>query len=346
MSQPTVSDNLPRALRKQVREGAKIEAQFRKELEDASNQQDSSYEDTHSEGIERKDNGEKGEHAFARKDQEPQGHGQKGQEPQDRSQKGEKQQEEVALTPAPPTELDLALIATKRKAEQAEAELRRFKNALDNEQKLRKKLEADVAKYESQTDTITDADKDLYGEDMLNLIGRAVRKETKDLVAENKRLRDLLEATNSSVKQTQDSIAQNHHQILLSKIEAAVPDYKAIDNNPDFAKWMGQDDPVFGSRMDAFISARDAGDAQTLIKFFKAYKASKVPARPSVDAMLAPDSNSSDSRHSTEDSRVWTRAQIAAFYRDVRQGKYRDDPKTMRAYEKSIIDANNKGLVR
>lgn len=201
-----------------------------------------------------------------------------------------------------------------------------------------------------------------YGSDMIDVIKRAALEEVQpyidQLSAENTRLRDALSGVSASV-------GHNARDMLYNALNTEVPNWKELNHDNGFLSWLEGSDAYSGARKgDLLTQAFENNDAARVIAFFKGYlnenaivsqtkaptTAAKQVTDPKIDliSMAAPgvSKGSSSVQSAQGDKRVYTHAEIAAFYRDVQTGKYKGRVEEQRAIERDILTAPAEGRIR
>lgn len=211
-------------------------------------------------------------------------------------------------------------------------------------------------------------DIDAYGEDMIKVIRAAAHDEFQPLIdklrTENEELKKQLHGV---VETNARSEAQTTEQLLTQE----VPNWREINESPEFLDWLAQPDPFSGVTRHDLL--RQAGASPRVVQFFKAYlnesqairghqeaqqqAPEPVQARqagPIVDktSLVAPGRPSSSQGTGaggavdSEDPQFFTQKQISAFYREVQQGKWKNRPKEKDKLERAIHKAAMEGRVR
>lgn len=160
-----------------------------------------------------------------------------------------------------------------------------------------------------------------FGEPLVDLIRRAAREEMAGKDAELNKLRKELE----SVKTT---TVQNKEVSFFDKLAGQVPDWMAINDDPDFHAWLGEIDELTGSQRQAILSAaEEQRDADRVARLFKAFKkvqeTQQAAAHSSLDSQVAPVTSRVEAP--PKGKKIWTRAEIADFYARDRRGDYSEE---------------------
>lgn len=174
-----------------------------------------------------------------------------------------------------------------------------------------------------------------FGEPLVDLIRRAARDEMSVKDAEIAKLKREVE----SVKTT---TVENKEVSFFDKLAKDVPDWMAINDDPDFHAWLGEVDDLTGAQRQEILSAaEEKRDADRVARFFKAFK--KVQENKSAAATASLDSQIAPTASRVEDppkgKKIWTRAEIADFYAKDRRGELTEQ-------QASAIDAEIQMAIR
>lgn len=157
-----------------------------------------------------------------------------------------------------------------------------------------------------------------FGEPLVDLIRRAAREEvqTKDAeIAELKRKLD----------QVQVATVENKEVSFYDKLAGQVPDWMAINDDPEFHAWLGEVDELTGSQRQAILAAaEEKRDADRVARFFKAFKKVQqdkaAATTSSLDSQIPPEASRVNAPPAGK--KIWTRGEIADFYARDRRGEF------------------------
>jgi hypothetical protein len=128
--------------------------------------------------------------------------------------------------------------------------------------------------------------------------------------------------------------------------------WRKLNSDPGFLHWLAQEYDLAGvPRQQLLNQAYDLGDAQRVANFFKAFIASKMPARERTPERLPFETPRQRTavRPSTDQyaakKRIWTNAEIRAFYTDCRKGRYDEHEGERLRIEQEILAAAKEGRV-
>jgi hypothetical protein len=197
-----------------------------------------------------------------------------------------------------------------------------------------------------------------YGEDLISVVKRAAREEISPelsrLEAENRQLRDSLSSVSSTM-------AESARGTVYRQLDTAVPDWKELNKSQHFLDWLSKRDVYSGlTRQDLLSKAFEANDAARVIAFFRGYKQEQTVvtdgaqqqedqplAGSPLETLVAPGRPSATgAAGATPQGRIWTQAEIAAFYSDVNKGRFKGREKEKSALEQDIVNASVEGRIR
>ena len=160
-----------------------------------------------------------------------------------------------------------------------------------------------------------------FGEPLVDLIRRAAREEVQGKDSEIAQLKRQLE-------QLSGATTANVEVTFYDRLAAAVPDWQTINDDPEFHTWLGEVDELTGAqRQDILSQAEEKRDADRVARFFKAFKKvqqdKSAESSTSLEAQVAPEATRTP--EVPKGKKLWTRAEIAAFYAADRRGAYTEE---------------------
>lgn len=160
-----------------------------------------------------------------------------------------------------------------------------------------------------------------FGEPLVDLIRRAARDEMAAKDAE-------IAALKREVESVKTSTVENKEVSFYDKLNSQVPDWMAINDDPDFHAWLGEVDDLTGALRQEILSAAEGKrDADRVARFFKAFKkvqeTKSAAATASLDSQVAPVASRVD--EPPKGKKIWTRAEIADFYARDRRGELTEE---------------------
>lgn len=211
---------------------------------------------------------------------------------------------------------------------------------------------------------ITDKDREMYGEELLDTVQRAAMEAVAPQIS-------ALEQENQQLKR---DVGRQRTTGVHHTLDQSVPNWRDINRSPRFRQWLSLTDLLSGSVRGKLLDAAfKAADAPRVVAFFQGFvndeaatgstefavvppapaqppAPAPVPRQPAValQALAAP----GRARPAAQDTGrpaekpVFTRSQIAGFYADVRKGVYAGRETEKSALETAIFAAQNEGRIR
>ena len=158
-------------------------------------------------------------------------------------------------------------------------------------------------------------------------------------------------------------VAQDVHAKLMGTLDEKLPTWRELNTNEEFLNWLRLPDPFSGAiRHDMLKAAYAAGNASRVLAFFNGFlaeEAAVAPAKGDPDVptekvakvplakLAAPGRAKTAAGNSAPAEKpIFTRAQIASFYADVANGKYRGKDADKNKFEAQIFEAQREGRIR
>lgn len=202
---------------------------------------------------------------------------------------------------------------------------------------------------------LTEEDEKTYGPELIDVVKRAAR----EAVAPE------LQRVENQTRQVNQRVVQTAQQGVYQSLAEVVPNWQAINNSPEFKRWCSLPDLYSGEIRGKLLNTAFRGaNAPRVIAFFKGFIADEVatgampapqaePVTPRVAAVplesLAAPGRAKPATGDTQvpaDKPIFTRAQIAGFYANVRKGVYSGRDADKAADEALIFSAQREGRVR
>lgn len=195
-----------------------------------------------------------------------------------------------------------------------------------------------TSKQEKQGDifegAFTEEDIDTFGADGLDVVKKAakvaIEKQVKPLQAE---LQKAEQARLADVKRRAESDRSRNYEQFLSRLEAVVPDYKEINVDPRFLKFMDVPDEFSGlPKKTLFHKAEASGDVFRVADFFMEFKNKIAPKADTtipkeMEKHITPigaggGAQSSAQPKASGSGEYYRQSDIDKFYNDVMKGRY------------------------
>lgn len=205
---------------------------------------------------------------------------------------------------------------------------------------------------------VTDKDVEEYG-DSIEVMRRVTREEVS---AANRRVAELehmVRQMQTSVLPRVEQVAQRQamtaEQAFWSELTAEVPEWREINANQDFHKWLLDVDPLTGlSRQTYLEDAQRNLDVRRVAAFFTAWEGSngRPVAQPSrgvaesqLDKQVVPGRSRGGNVPSTQTQKTYSQKDIAKFFDDVRRGAYRGKESERDRIERDIFAAQRENRI-
>ena len=154
------------------------------------------------------------------------------------------------------------------------AETARYSQQLQNAEHYIQQLEARLQQPGPSSDQAPPAEddkdaKELFGDDIVDYIRRVARAEADRRAAE----------VQKSLQYVDQKVAQSENDRFFGQMDALVPGWRDIDNDPAWLGWLQEYDPLLGAPRQAAI---DQGvqnrDVSRLVHMFNLFKQTRSPA--------------------------------------------------------------------
>lgn len=219
------------------------------------------------------------------------------------------------------------------------------RNAADFKQRLGDK-DREIADLKRQVEKLSAApapqpadpkDVETFGEDLVGMVQRTIENAMGRALAQYdgrfQQLEQRLDGTAHAATRTAE-------ELFLERLAEQVPDYAQVNVDDGFLAWLAEDDGVYGvPRQEALDRAAAAMDVDRVARVFKAYKATRMPAAPTPDQaapadpraqakaqlekQVAPRATAPSPTTAQPAKRVYSAAEVTAFYDSARRGHYR-----------------------
>jgi len=214
------------------------------------------------------------------------------------------------------------------------------------------KQEPNAPKPVDFTDTLSQSEKDVLGEEAVAALAKMTQKATESAVAPLKERLEMerQQRIDREVKESKDHKVRAQ-QIFIQRLGQLVPDYHEIDMNPKFKTWMNEQDRYSGlPRKDLFRRAETTGDVARVAEFFVQYKNMTAPPQkkdPLAGKVTPTGEGSGDAANQDESKgEIITMAMVNKFYSELAKGKYKGKQKLVDQTEADIEKAYIEGRLR
>ena len=169
------------------------------------------------------------------------------------------------------------------------------------------------------TPLVSEQDKEVFGEDLVNLQERIARAVAAPLEAHIAKLTERLSKYEGTAEQTAKLQAETAEDKFFDRLAREVPNWEQINQDQQWLEWLGGRYPgMSATRQDQLSAARANLDLGSTVELFKAFVDSTAkPTPPSnsqeLQRQVAPPKTRASSEPVADSSnRVWTQAEIAA----------------------------------
>jgi hypothetical protein len=206
---------------------------------------------------------------------------------------------------------------------------------------------------------VTEQDIEEYG-DSVDLMRRVTREETLAHQRELAELKDTIRKLQASVVPRVEQVAQaqahSTEQSFWSTLNAMVPDWRDVNADPGFHGWLLEVDPLSGLSRQTFLdNAQRSFDAQRVAQFFNAWKGSagnqvaqtqRSAPKSELEKQVVPGKGRTGAAPSSSgNNKTYTPQDIAKFYTDVRQGRFKGRDDERARLERDIFAAQREGRI-
>jgi len=207
---------------------------------------------------------------------------------------------------------------------------------------------------------VTPEEKDQWGDELLSVVGKRAKEE---VLPEVEALKSQIASLQKKLDGVGGYVTQNARTRMIQDLDADLPNWKALNSDPNFLNWLALPDTYSGViRQELLNAAYERNDSPRVLAFFKGFLAEEAatapqaehqptpPAKPApkvpLEAFAAPGRAKTAAAPAPAEKPIITRAQIAKFYVDVNAGKYRGRDAEKDGFERQIFEAQRDGRIR
>lgn len=193
----------------------------------------------------------------------------------------------------------------------------------------------------------TAEEREQFGDELLNVVARVAAAQAPAAQAPQIDLTPMTER----MQKLERHVAETSEDAFFRKLGDQIPHWEAQNVDAGFVQWLAQTDDFTGRvRQDLFNEAYESLDVGRIAAFFKAYPYQSPVSRtesavPSLESQVAPDVNRS-SPPPPPGQKIWSRAEIDQFYRQVRRGEFNQNTEDMVRIEQDIFAAQKEKRIR
>lgn len=197
---------------------------------------------------------------------------------------------------------------------------------------------------------------------LLDVVGRKAKEVLNPIVeAKLREQQEEIARLKSQVGSVAETTVAQARQRMHAELDDKLPQWRQMNENNDFLAWLALPDRYSGAiRHDMLKDAYSRNQTGRVLAFFNGFLAEEAAVRPAtppadpsrqptVDmvSLAAPGRAATTAAPAPVDNKpIITRAQIAAFYREVNRGAYRGREAEQQAAEKMIFEAEREGRIR
>lgn len=237
----------------------------------------------------------------------------------------------------PSWEQKYKVIANKYSAEvpRYAAEIRSLKAEIES---LKQRLSTPQQPAQSASSQIKPEEIEEYGEKFVDFVKRAAQEAVPADV-------ETLKQSVEEVRKTQGALERKR---FFEELGGLSTTWQSLNEDKGFLEWLGELDPYTGAqRQQLFDDAYEKLDAWRVANFFNAYsdgmpKQEPPPPKPSLETQVTPKVTGRTAP--PQGKKIYTHADVARFYDDLRRGKYSQDEAAK--IEQDIFAAQAEGRFR
>ncbi len=237
-----------------------------------------------------------------------------------------------------------------------------------------------LAQRPAQASLVTPKEVTEFGADLYDFVKRAAQEVVAPQVHSlEERFRPTAQAVQQMapmVQQTaenqQRTTADVAHERMCDGLDYACEGWETVNKSPEFQAWLDEVDPYAGAKRGAMLAqAYGSGDVTRVAAFFTGFTKEHAAVAPgqqqnapagqgtppaptpnvTLASLAAPGTGiggpqAAGTPNESGQQRVYTQAEISAFYTDVRKGAYRNRVADKDAIERDIFLAQKQGRVR
>jgi hypothetical protein len=208
---------------------------------------------------------------------------------------------------------------------------------------------------------VSEKDVEEYGES-LDVMRKVSREELIPVAQRLAQIENMLRQMQANVVPQVQAVAHRQHasaeQQFWADLSRLAPNFRAVNDHPDFQTWLLQSDPLTGITRQTYLDdAQRALDAPRVANFFRAWleftgqavahSAGQTPNPSSeLEKQVAPGRTRSAGTPQTNKGRVYAPQDIQKFFNDVRAGKYKGREQERDRIERDIFAAQRENRIQ
>ncbi len=205
---------------------------------------------------------------------------------------------------------------------------------------------------------ITDKDVEEYG-DSIDVMRRVSREEAAAYQSRINQLEQLVRNMQASVLPKVEQLSQRQavsaEQVFWSELNAYVPEWQAINENPDFRSWLLEVDPLTGIARQTYLEdAQRNLDSRRVANFFTSWSgnsgqsvahSNRKASATQLEKQVAPGKGKATGAAPAATQVTYSPADIKMFFDEVRAGRYKGREAERDRIERDIFAAQREGRI-
>lgn len=213
------------------------------------------------------------------------------------------------------------------------------------------------AEQEEPERYVTDSDVDEYG-DSIDVMRRVTREENLELRRQLAAMQQQLQSVQAlapRVEQVAQTQTRSTEQAFWSRLSELIPNWRDINENDQFKNWLLDIDPLSGISRQAYLEdAHRNFDVDRVAGFFRTWSQLTGAAQPTqkgrsasqLEQQVSPGRSKSTGAPQQEgEKRTYTTEFIQQFYKDSREGKYKNRKEEKARIEHDLFLAQQEGRI-
>jgi len=203
---------------------------------------------------------------------------------------------------------------------------------------------------------LTDDEVEEYGEsiDIMRKVSREIAGEFQQKITDlGAQVAALQGDVIPRVEQLASQQARSSEQLFWSQLMKAAPDWREVNDSPDFQSWLLEIDPLSGVTRQSYLeNAQQNMDWQRVAEFFNSWQtltgtalAQPNRAASELEKQVTPGKGRASSTSTTGGKRTYTPKDIADFFTNVQKGKFQGKEKERNTIERDIFAAQAEGRI-
>lgn len=169
-----------------------------------------------------------------------------------------------------------------------------------------------------------------FGEDLVEMVNRYATRAFEQMRAEFGQYAQSLDGRvkelEARVTGVSGQTAETLKQIFYADLTKSVPEWRQINQMPQWLEWLGEEDELYGmTRQDALDDAHGKLDAKRVTAIFNRFKTDVLVRQPNLETQMAPPSGASASPAPAQATapQMISAQVINQLYLDFAKGKYK-----------------------